>query len=182
VRTTDQQGSIAEASIAAAAIKLGIDAYKPLSDGTRSDLIFDLDGRLARVQCKWSSRYGDVIVIPCYSTRRAITGLTSGTTAPTRWTRSPPTARIQIDATSSRSITWPAGAPTSSFALHQSDNQEAGIDWARDYEFGATLARFGAVAQLGERRDGIAKAAGSSPAGSIRSAPFSSPERGTDST
>ena len=40
--TTDQKGAIAEAAIAFAAVKLGIDVYKPLSDGTRYDLIIDV--------------------------------------------------------------------------------------------------------------------------------------------
>src|SRR5512132_1285870 len=48
------------------------------------------------------------------------------------------------------------------------NNQRLGIHWAEDFEFGATLGRdHGAIAQLGERRAGSAKVAGSSPAGSI---------------
>jgi hypothetical protein len=47
------------------------------------------------------------------------------------------------------------------------NNQSAGINWAKDFEFAATLGVLGAVAQLGERRDGIAEATGSSPVGSI---------------
>jgi hypothetical protein len=44
VLSTDQKGSIAEIMIAATAIKLGIDVYKPINDGTRCDLVFDLAG------------------------------------------------------------------------------------------------------------------------------------------
>jgi hypothetical protein len=51
------------------------------------------------------------------------------------------------------------------------NNQRRGINWAEDFEFGATLGRLGAVAQLGERRAGSAKATGSSPVGSIVEAP-----------
>jgi PD-(D/E)XK endonuclease len=51
------------------------------------------------------------------------------------------------------------------------NNQKIGINWARDYEFGATLAQFGAVAQLGERERGTLEAAGSSPAGSTEKPP-----------
>ncbi len=40
--TPDQKGSIAEMEIATAAVKLGIGVFKPLSDGHRYDLIFDL--------------------------------------------------------------------------------------------------------------------------------------------
>jgi hypothetical protein len=46
------------------------------------------------------------------------------------------------------------------------NNQHAGINWAKDFEFGATIGRRGAIAQLGERPDGIRKVAGSIPAGS----------------
>jgi len=44
---------VAEAVIAAEAMKLGIDVIKPLSEHTRYDLIFDVRGRLMRIQCKW---------------------------------------------------------------------------------------------------------------------------------
>jgi hypothetical protein len=48
------------------------------------------------------------------------------------------------------------------------NNQRQGINWADDFDFAAKLRRHqGAVAQLGERRDGIAEARGSSPLGSI---------------
>jgi hypothetical protein len=47
------------------------------------------------------------------------------------------------------------------------NNQVRRIQWARDFELGATLARLqGPIAQLGERLRGTQKVAGSSPAGS----------------
>jgi hypothetical protein len=46
------------------------------------------------------------------------------------------------------------------------NNQRAGINWAKDFEFAATLGRLGAIAQLGERCHGMAEVAGSIPAGS----------------
>ena len=55
-------------------MKLGYDVYRPLNDGTRYDLIIDIDGRLLRVQCKWGSRRGDVISIHCCRSRRTATG------------------------------------------------------------------------------------------------------------
>jgi hypothetical protein len=70
VLSTDQKGSIAEIMIAATAIKLGTDVHKPIDDGTRCDLVFDLGGRLTRVQCKWAARYGDVLIVRCYRNRR----------------------------------------------------------------------------------------------------------------
>jgi PD-(D/E)XK endonuclease len=72
--TTDQKGAVAEAEIAAAAIKLGIGVFRPLSDGHRYDLIFDVGSRLIRVQCKCAVRRRSVIAIPCYSARRSAAG------------------------------------------------------------------------------------------------------------
>ena len=46
------------------------------------------------------------------------------------------------------------------------NNQRAGVNWAKDFEFDATLGPHGAIAQLGERLAGSQKVAGSSPAGS----------------
>jgi hypothetical protein len=52
------------------------------------------------------------------------------------------------------------------------NNQARGINWARDFELGATLARLlGPIAQLGERVAGSDEVAGSSPAGSTRKPP-----------
>jgi PD-(D/E)XK endonuclease len=62
------------------------------------------------------------------------------------------------------------------------NNQRAKINWAQDYELGATLSRLhGPIAQLGERQRGTLEAAGSSPAGSIPVPPvrslFEQPDR-----
>ena len=53
------------------------------------------------------------------------------------------------------------------------NNQEAGVNWAKDFEFAATLGRFGAIAQLGERVSGRDEVAGSSPAGSTSAGGYS---------
>ncbi len=80
--STDQKGAIAESAIAHAAIKLGVSVSKPLSDGERYDLIFDLHHSLVRVQCKWATLVGDVIAARCYSCRRTRDGqLTRGYSA-----------------------------------------------------------------------------------------------------
>src|SRR3954452_22813113 len=55
------KGAVAEAKIAAAAIELGVPVLKPVSEHGRYDLVFDLDGKLARIQCKWGSRRGNVV-------------------------------------------------------------------------------------------------------------------------
>jgi hypothetical protein len=74
--SSDRKGSIAESAIVHAAIKLGLSVSKPLTDGDRYDLIFDLDPRLVRVQCKWATLVGDVVIVRCYSCRRTRDGLT----------------------------------------------------------------------------------------------------------
>jgi len=75
VLTTDQKGNIAELEVAAAASKLGLVVFRPMGEGSRYDLIFDLGGRLLRVQCKWAPRHGELLTIRCYSNRRAREGL-----------------------------------------------------------------------------------------------------------
>ena len=67
---------IAEAAIAFEAMKLGIGVFRPMGD-ERYDLIFDTRPSLLRVQCKWATRYGEVVVVRCYSCRRAREGLRS---------------------------------------------------------------------------------------------------------
>lgn len=73
--STDQKGAIAELAIAKRAIELGIGVYRPLSDGERYDLIFDLGERLSRVQCKWAPLHGDVVIVRACSSRRTADGL-----------------------------------------------------------------------------------------------------------
>ena len=51
--TPSQKGSIAESEIVAAAIKHGIAIFKPINEGLRYDLVFELNGKFIRVQCKW---------------------------------------------------------------------------------------------------------------------------------
>jgi hypothetical protein len=74
--TTDQKGAFAESMIAAVAIGEGIGVSRPVTD-ERYDLIFDIGGRLWRIQCKWAVRLKDVVVIPCRRIRRGPEGIDS---------------------------------------------------------------------------------------------------------
>ena len=56
-----------------AAIKLGAGVLKPLTDGERYDLVFDLRPRLLRVQCKWAGWSEGAVAVRCYSSRRSAT-------------------------------------------------------------------------------------------------------------
>ena len=73
--TTDQEGALAEAKIATAAIAGGIGVYRPLFEGGRYDLIFDLGRRLLRIQCKWAVLVDDYVIARLYSARRAPEGM-----------------------------------------------------------------------------------------------------------
>ena len=55
------KGSIAEAVIAAEAVKAGVQVLRPVIEGARYDLVFDVDGQFVRIHCKWGTRQGAVI-------------------------------------------------------------------------------------------------------------------------
>jgi hypothetical protein len=168
--TTHQRGAVAETAIVHAAVKLGIGVAKPVAD-ERYDLIFDFGESLVRVQCKLARRRGEVVVVRCYSARRSPTGLLKRTYAVG-----------EIDAFAAfcpeldRCYYLPyervAGQTQVDLRLSRCrNNQRIGINWAEDFEFGATLGtQLGAIAQLGERVHGMHEVAGSSPAGSTSEA------------
>ena len=166
--TTNQKGAIAEMAITLASLKLGVEVYRPLAEGGRYDLILEVGEKLWRVQCKWACRYEDVIVVRCYSNRRAREGLRRRRYTPD-----------EIDAFAAycleldRCFFIPIeDAPTNELRLRLSptrNNQRQKIRWAGDFDFAGKLMRVqGAVAQLGERPDGIRKVRGSIPLGSIQ--------------
>jgi hypothetical protein len=70
VLNSDEKGFIAETALAHAAARLGIGVLRPMNGSVRYDLVFDVSGKLVRVQCKWAMEQGDVILVRCYSSRR----------------------------------------------------------------------------------------------------------------
>jgi PD-(D/E)XK endonuclease len=154
--TTDQKGGTAELAIALAAIRLGVDVYRPLVEGGRYDLVFGVGPRLLRVQCKWAPLEGDVIAVRCYSCRRNRDGLMKRKYEP---------GEIDAFAAYCPDFETCYFLPYESFSRQAQislrlrparNNQLARVNWAKDFEFGATLTALGAVAQLGERRAGSA--------------------------
>ena len=165
--TTDQKGAIAEAAIALEAIKLGAGVFKPITV-ERYDLIFDLRSALLRVQCKWATRRGDVITIRCCSARRAREGFRK---------REYSAAEIDAFAGYCAELGRCYLVPLDGLSRRREislrlaatlNHQRSKVNWAEDYEFAATLRRYGAIAQLGERERGTLEVAGSSPAGSTK--------------
>ena len=139
VLTTDQKGAIAELAIARAAALLGVGVFKPLTDGERYDLIFDLRPQLLRIQCKWAARVGEVLIIRCRSCRRSREGLVH---------RGYTSAEIDAIAAYSdeldRCYFLPFGRFDGRSALQlrlapSRNNQRAGINWAKDYELAGRL-------------------------------------------
>ena len=164
--TTDQKGNIAELAIARAAIERGVDVYGPVGEGSRYDLLFDVDRALWRVQCKWTPIYRNVIGLHCYSSRRNGAGPRRRLYAVGELD---PYAAYCPDNDRCYFVPFAAFGERTQISLRLDpcgNNQRAGINWAKDYEFDATLGLPGAIAQLGERLHGMQEVAGSSPAGS----------------
>jgi hypothetical protein len=138
VLSTNQKGAIAETAIVHAAVKLGIGVFKPVMD-ERYDLIFDLRPRLLRVQCKWAVRQGDVVVVRCYSNRRARNGMVTRT-----YTADEVDAIAayceELDGCYLLPIELCSGRRQIHLRLSPArNNQRLGINQARNFHFAATL-------------------------------------------
>jgi PD-(D/E)XK endonuclease len=161
--TPTEKGNIAEAKLAAAAIELGIGVCLPIGDGCRYDLLFDFHARLVRVQCKWSPRKGDVIVVRMRTSR-----YTPGGYVRTKYDSSEVDAIGAYCPELERCYLLPMsefdGQSWTHLRLARSrNNQERGVRMAAAYELGA-------IAQLGERLRGTQEAVGSSPTSSTTKA------------
>ena len=153
------KGSIAEAAITLAAVELGIYMLRPLVEGRRYDLVFDVDHRLYRVQCKWAVRRGAVIQATLSSCRHTPHGYVR-----TTYDRSEIDAVALYCAELKRCYWLPIelveGKSAVSLRLEPAaNNQQAAIKYAAAHELGA-------IAQLGERCHGMAEVVGSSPTSS----------------
>jgi hypothetical protein len=138
VLSTDQKGALAELAIARAAAQLGIGVWSSYT-AERYDLIFDLRPRLIRVQCKWACHHGDVLVVPCYSNRRNREGLLRR-----RYSADEIDAFAAYCSELDRCYFLPLERFVGRAAIQlrlmpTKNNQQAGINWASDFEFAATL-------------------------------------------
>ena len=133
--SSDQKGAIAESAIVHAAIKLGLGVSKPLTDGDRYDLIFDLNPGLVRVQCKWATLVGDVIKVRCYSSRRTRDGQLQRGYSPAE-VDAIAAYCSELDRCFYFAIERLAGHATIQFRLRPSlNNQQQGINWADEFAF-----------------------------------------------
>jgi hypothetical protein len=154
--TTDQKGAVAEVAIAAEALKNGVGVLQPLGD-ERYDLVLDLRPRLVRVQCKWAVQFRDLVVVPRRRTRRGAAGMICR-----RYRVGEIDAIAAYCEGANQTYLLPLEMSVNRTAVHLRlapcrNNQSLGVNWARDFELGATLRRLkGPIAQLGERRAGSA--------------------------
>lgn len=159
---SNHKGNVAELAIATEVARLGLSVLKPLTEHERYDLVIGLKGRLLRVQCKWASKRGGVILVR----------LSSSYHSPTRGYVKSTYAEDEVDAIAvycadlERCYLLPIDIFAGRSSVHlrvgpAQNNQRAALNWARDYEFP------GAVAQLEERCHGMAEVRGSSPLSSI---------------
>jgi hypothetical protein len=136
--TTNQKGFIAETAVLHECAKLHVSVAKPLDD-QKYDLIFDLGKKLLRVQCKWAARIGNVVVVRTRTSRRGPEGHIHRSYS-----------REEIDAIAAFCVdtgicyllSHDLSVDRAAVQLRlepTKNNQAAGIRWARDYEFGATL-------------------------------------------
>ena len=156
-----QKGAVAEMAIAAAAVKAGIRVLRPLAEGGRYDLAFEVAGRFVRVQCKSAPRRGDVIVV-----RTGTSRLTPRGYVRTVYSASEVDAIGIFCPDNDECYLVPIselnGQATLSLRLAPAVNgQQLAIKYAEQYRLN------GAIAQLGERLAGSQKVGGSSPPGSI---------------
>jgi hypothetical protein len=166
VLTTDQKGALAEQAIALEAMRHEAGVLRPLAD-ERYDLIFDLRPRLLRIQCKWAVHRGDVVVITCRTNRRGPEGFIprcygeGEIDAIAAYCETIGTCfLLPVEMSVNRSAVQLRLAPTQ-------NNQRRRVNWARDFELGATLQTLrGPIAQLGERAHGMREVGGSIPPGS----------------
>ena len=158
------KGSIAEQVIAAEAVKAGVQVLKPLLEGSRYDLAFEIGGRFIRVQCKWANRRGNVIAAHIGTCRLTPRGYVRTTYAADE-IDAIAVYCAELDACYLVPVEDVRGQTYVHLRLAPAaNNQEAAIRYAAQYELR------GAIAQLGERRHGMAEVEGSSPSGSTTKA------------
>jgi hypothetical protein len=158
------KGSIAEAVIAAEAVKAGVQVLRPLIEGARYDLAFDIDDSFVRIQCKWGTRQGAVVSAYIRTCRLTPRGY----------------VRTTYDASEVDAFGVYCAEPDECYLIPLRDvegqskvqlrltpaanGQELAIRYAETYRLN------GAIAQLGERLAGSQKVGGSSPPGSTTKA------------
>ena len=159
---SNAKGAVAEQALVLAAMKLQVPVWKPVAEHGRADLVLEIGDRLWRVQCKWGrlSDAGSVVIVHVGGCRCSPNGYVRTTYS-----------EEEVDLFGiyagelNRCFLLPAELCVEKHQIHlrltaPRNAQKACITLADDFDFE------GAIAQLGERRSGTPKVAGSSPASS----------------
>ncbi len=162
MQDSNAKGAIAEQAFVLAAVKAGVPVWEPLSEHGRCDSVFEIGGRLWRVQCKWDrlSPAGDVVMAQIGGCRRSRQGYVRTTYS-----------KHEVDLFGiycgdlDRCFLVPAPVAVDKHALSlrlsdPRNGQRACINLASSFDFE------GAIAQLGERVTGSHEVVGSSPTSS----------------
>jgi prevent-host-death family protein len=145
VHNSNHKGNVAEAAIAAAAVKLGVHVLRPQLEHGRYDLVFEAGGEFLRVQCKWAAVKGEVVVVNLAGYRMTGHGSVRSTYAPDEIDAVVAYCE-ELDKCYWLPIDLVAGMRAIQLRLSPPRNgQRAALNWAVDYELGA-------VAQLGRAR------------------------------
>jgi hypothetical protein len=150
--TPSQKGAVAEAEIAAAAIRLRLQVLRPLGEGGRYDLAIDIGEKLLRVQCKWASRVGDVLTARCITSRHTPHGYKR-----TTYTADEVDALAIYAPNTDRCYLIPVGeieghAAISLRVAPTRNNQAQCVRWAKDYALETAIERhWGAQPTLPDR-------------------------------
>ena len=161
--TPTRKGALAELAVMRRAFELGVDVYRPVAEGTRSDMIFEWGDRLMRIQVKTARMVCGAIVVSAKTFRLKSDGYVRGTYTPD-----------EVDAIAAychanrRCYLIPIAEIPASGGMHlrlapARNNQLKRLHFAAEYELD-----LGAIAQLGERLSGTQEVAGSSPASSTQ--------------
>jgi hypothetical protein len=132
---------VVEAAITAMAIELGLVVLRPLGEGGRYDLMFDLEPELVRVQCKLARHLPGVLSVRLQTSR----------CTPSGYVRTSYTA-AEVDLVAAYSpelrrgflipIKEASGRRSMQLRLDPArNNQSERIKWARDYEFASGVER-----------------------------------------
>lgn len=137
--TPSQKGAVAEAAVTAAAVSMGVLVLRPVCEGGRYDVAFDLGPELMRVQCKWVSKQGPVLAAYIRTNRYTPHGYVTTTYGVDEVDAialfSPDTCRcylLPIEELVGRTMVCLRLGPTR-------NNQAQGITWAKDYELERVL-------------------------------------------
>ncbi len=67
--TPSQKGAVAEAAVTAAAVSMGVLVLRPVCEGGRYDLAFDLEPEVIRVQVKCARKQAGVLTVSLRTNR-----------------------------------------------------------------------------------------------------------------